>query len=484
MPIIGGDDNMLPMALQVLQMAHERAARQGRQQIETAQPGQTVQQVGMSPKQFAELFGKNTPFDPNRVLKRETATDVVDTATTNYLKSLSPLQMLDVVATNMNNQSGVAGQTTMKGLEASRKTSEVRAQTGLATAQSVAGMIDQGIDAMKKAKPEIQQQLGQQMAFGKTAADVEGEGLTNQLKISALREAIGAQTNPNAPIHAFLKSIGLDLPTVLAGTAMGIQNLFDSWGRVWAGSRQAGFNVEEELQKAEIATAKEMSQKVFHGTLTPRQVLAVMRSNETGKTPAGLKGAKDLYDRSAAAYYNSAIADAMAKNDPFLKATADQIAALTKPGVDPHTLTAVNDLSTRAAGYAATLQQLGPVPSDPAGIAAWNQALEHNTRLVPKGGVHFGLFELGTSTSPSGLGTPTGVPAQVAPTSAPVAPVAPISGVPRTTPIGNVPAAQGLLKNQDGSTPGPQVSPEDWQAIMNYLQSLRITQQQPAPAGP
>lgn len=477
MPILqGNNDEMLRLAFGMIQAAQQRRAQQGANLINTAAPGATVGGTGMDPKIFAELFGKNTTFDPARVLKPETSATMTDKLTQDYLRGLNPMQQLDIVATNLQNQAGVAGVTTMKGLDASRKTNEANAVSKQHTAESVAEMIDTGIAQMKKASPEIQGRIGQQAGFGTTADQQEADLKSNQLKIAALKEAIGAQTNPNAPIHKFLGTIGLDLPTVLASVAMGTTNLLDSYSRVWAGSKQAGFDEAAALRKAEIETAKDLSQKTFGGKLNVRQTLALMDAQSTGKVPKGLEGAFDVYSRGVAAAYNSAMSELMTKNDPFLKATADQIQALTKPGVDPNTIEAVNELSTRAAGYAVTLQQFnGQVPNDAAGLAAFNRAMAYNTAKVPKGGVHFPWTAIHRDQAPSGLATPgfpQGGPGSAAPTDGAVTPVRPISGI---SPAGQVPA--GLLTNQSGqdiSKAPPPLSQDQNEAIMRYIRSIQM----------
>lgn len=473
MPIIGGGDSnaMLAMAMQMIQQATERRARQGQQQIATAQPGQTVSQVGMSPKQFAELFGRDTPYDPNRELKDQKPGDIIDKYTENYLKGLNPMQQLDIVATKMNNDSGIAGPTTMAGLDASRNTAAIKAKAGQVSAQSVADMIDQGVAAMSQADPKVRARIGQQAAYG-TSEDAQAlEASQNQLKQATLKEAIGAISNPNAPIHGFLAKMDLNLPTVLAATAVGAENLLTTWGQIMFGAREGRRTMEEELRKAEIDTAKNLSINTFGGKLNPRQVLAVMDANSQGKAPPkGLEGAADVYSRSVSAAYNSALQKALTENDPFVKAGIAQIDALTKPGVDPHTLAAVADISSRLAGYSVTKFSLGPMPADPAAAAKWEQVMQYNTERVPKGAIHFPAPSIHSDADPSGIGTgrpSTPLTPGMAP-QGPVTPVRPVSGV---APAGQVPA--GLLTNQSGQdvskAPAP-LSPEQNNAINNWIQ--------------
>lgn len=478
MPILqGNSDQMLAMAMQMITQANERRRQQGIAQVNVALPGQTVADLGMSEKQFAQVFGKDTPYNPNRVLHQELPEDVKNRLTTEWLKTLNPMQQLDIVATKLNNDSGLAGPQTMKGLEAARSTAETKAVSGQHTAESVAQMIDTGIAQMKKETPEVQGRIGQQAAFGTTADQQQADLQSNLLKMSALKEAIGAQTNPNAPIHKFLGTIGLDLPTVLASVAMGTTNLLDSYSRAWAGSRQAGFDVEAALEKAEIESAKEISERTFGGKLTVRQVLMLQRAQNSGDLPKNLQGAYDVYSRGVGAAYEALFSEMIAKGDPIAQGIASQIGALTKPGVDPNTVSAVNDLATRNAAYLITKKMFGgQVPTDAAGIKSFNDAMTFNLARMPKGGVHFPLLSIGSSQNPSGLGTGQITPPnqQVAPTDnapavRPVSPVAPVSGVPANI----LPQLTDSSGNQLGQQT-PQLAPDQQEAIMRYLQSIGV----------
>jgi hypothetical protein len=473
MPLIGGGDGnqMLAMAFQMIRDAQERRARQGMAQVNTALPGQTVGAIGMDPKVFAELFGKGTPYNKDRVLRLETPTDTTNQLTENYLKSLTPAQQLDIVATKMQNDSGVAGPTTMAGLGASRKTAEIKAQAGQVSAQSVAQMIDEGVTAMTKAPAAVRSRIGQQAAYGTSSDAQELEASQMQLKQAALKEAIGAISNPNAPIHKFLGDMGLNLPTVLAATAVGAENLLTTWGQIMFSNHEGRRTMEEELRKAEIDTAKKLSLDTFGGKLNPRQVLAVMDANSQGKAPPkGLEGAADVYNRSVSAAYNSALQKALTENDPFVKAGMAQIDALTKPGVDPHTLAAVADISSRLAGYSVTKFSLGPMPADPAGQAKWERVMQYNTERVPKGAIHFPAPSIHSDADPSGIGT--GTPnTPLTPGMAPQGPVTPVRPISGVAPAGQIPA--GLLTNQQGQdvskAPAP-LSQDQTAAISQWLQ--------------
>jgi hypothetical protein len=491
MPILNGGsgDDMLRLAFQMIQQAQQRRFQQGQEQIATADSGATVGQVGMSPKQFAALFGKDTPFDAGRILKPQTSADVVDQKTRDWIKGLDPLATANLIATNMNNRAGIAGQTSMAGLESQReantskaKAEAVTAKTQIVTAENVAQMVEEGFNQLKTASPKTRAAMGQQAALGTTQDQAEQERLRAQLGAATMKEALDAQTDPTAPIHKFLAGINLNLPTVMAGTALGIQNLFDTYAHILVAGRSAGFDVNAAMEKAEIEHASDLAKNVFHGTLTPRQVRALMQSQEAGtKVPKGMEGASDLYGRSVSAYYSSAITKALTENDPYLQATAAQISALQKPGVDPNTLVAVQDLSSRAAGYAATLQQLGPQPDDPAGAAAWQQVFMSNVNRVPKGGIHFPWTTFKGDKAPGGLGAPNsptpGAPAAPAPTSAPLGAKPPVPGVAPIAPVGTVPAAAGILKPVDttaAAAAGAAMTDEQKASMAAYLKSIGL----------
>jgi hypothetical protein len=480
MPILdnGGNDAMLRMAFQMIQGAQERRARQGQQQIAGAAPGATVGQVGMSPKQFSELFGKDTPFDASRVLKTETSKDVVDRYTVNYLKQLEPMKQLDIVATSLSNQSGVAGPTTMKGLEAMRGATETQQVTQQHTAQSVAESVEEGLNAWRTAKPEVRAAYGQKQSLGTTATEVESGELRNRLAIASIGEAVDAVTNPNAPIHEFLRKNDLNLGTVLAGTAMGIQELFSNWTRAFWTNKDTTDQFALATHKARLEVATELSKGTFKGVLTPLQVLAIMKSREEGTPlPKGLEGAAQVYDHGVAAYYNAAIGEQLQKGDPTIQALRTTADYITKPGVDPRTMVSVRNTLADAAARAATLSQVGPMPSDPEGMRKWDEVYQANLRRVPKTGIN---IPWGRDVPAENMAGPQ--PA-LAPTSAPVGPVKPVSGVTGPVPVGNVPAAAGMLTDPTtGKPPAPQLSTEDQQAIMNYIQTLQMGNAPQTPA--
>ena len=504
-----GSGNLINQVLMLAQLSQARNQQQGVNQINTALPGQTVADVGMDPKQFAALFGKGTPYNPTRVLRDQKASDVLDNNLKNFLATADPGTLAAFSASAMLNRSGVAGLTTPEGLKstiatggreaqtaeqvsaatqpqavrtgvAKATTAAIQAETQQVTAASVAQMVQKGIDAMSKAPEDVQAAAGQQAAFGTTASNIQSAEYKNQLGIASLRSAIDAQTNPNAPIHKFLAKNGLDLHTVLAGTAMGLTNLFDNYSRMLMTVTATGKEMQLAILRAKLDAAKDMSQKVFMGKLTPNQVMAIMDSKESGKPlPKGLEEASRVYDYAVEASFQSAIATEIEKGDPMITAAKEQIAALQKPGVDPNALTAVRDLSRTIAAIAMTKTQIGDPPSDPAARARWDQAFQANKARVPGAAIKFPLFSFGSSQPQAGVGS------EAAPIMAPAGSVLPTPGAVSPTqikPVQTVPAVGGILAPAGGPAPAgkatnqpmAQLGPDDQKAVSDYLKAIGV----------
>lgn len=511
MPMIDdGSGNLIQQVLMLAQLNQQRNQQQGQNQINTALPGQTVGDVGMDPKQFAALFGKKTPYDAKRVLHEQKSGDLLDSNLKNFLLTADPVTLANISASAIANRSGIAGMTTPEGLSATAQTGGRAAQTAEkisaatapdvvtagtnkaktaaitsgtenATAESIAKLVFKGIADMETQPDAVQAAAGQGAAYGASASGIASGEYKNQLAISSLRSAIDAQTNPKAPIHAFLAKNGLDLHTVMAGSAMGIAGLFDNYSRMIMSTTTTGKEMQLALLRSRLESAREMSQKVFHGKLTPNQVMVIMDAKESGKPmPKGLEAAAQVYDYAVEATFQSAIAQEIEKGDPMIQAARDQIKALQQPGMDPNALMAVRDLSRTIAAIALTKTQIGEPPNDPVGRGRWDMVFQQNRARVPTGAVKFPLFSRGSSQAPEGMGS------QPIPTMAPAGSVAPTMGAPGPTqvqPIGNVPAAGGIISPVGGPPPAGTAtgvatgifSPDDQKALADYLKTIGAT---------
>ena len=504
-----GSGNLIQQVLMLAQLNQQKNQQQGQNQVANAQPGQTVADLGMSPRQFAAMFGKDTPYDPKRQLRDLKASDMLDTNLKNFINSADPVTLAGISASALQNKSGIAGMTTPEGLRASVATGGRAAQTAeqvsaatqpdaaatginkartaaiqsgseVITAESVAGLIKKGIDSMSKQPEDVQAAAGQHAAYGNTASAFQTSELKNQVAISSLRAALDAQTNPNAPIHAFLAKNGLDLHTVMAGTSLGVSSLFDNYSRMIMSLKTTGREMDLAILRSKLETAKDMSKNVFHGKLTPNQVMAVMDSKERGTPlPKGLEGAGQVYDYAVDASFKSAIAQEIEKGDPLIGAAQAQIKALVAPGVDPYALSAVRDISRTIAAIAMTKIQIGDPPSDPVGRTKWDQVFQANKARVPGASVKMPFWSTSSSLPAAGMGS------ESAPVMAPTGAVAPTnmgSGV-GIKPVQNVPAVGGILAPAGGPAPTgiatnkpmAALSPEDSQAIVDYLKAIGAT---------
>jgi hypothetical protein len=504
-----GSGNLVQQVLMLAQLSQQRNQQQGANQINTALPGQTAKDVGMTERQFKAIFGKDVAYNPGRVLREQKSSDILDNNLKNFLATADPATLASFSASAMLNRSGVAGLTTPEGLDATiktggraaqtaeqvssatqpeavrtgvahAKTAAVQAETAGATAESIAGLVAKGIQSMAKAPEAVQAAAGQTAAYGTTASAIESGEYKNQLGIASLRMAIDAQTNPRAPIHAFLAKNGLDLHTVMAGSAMGISSLFDNYSRMLMSVKATSKEMELALLRSRLESARDMSMKVFHGKLTPNQVMAVMDAKESGKPlPKGLEAAGQIYDYAVEASFQSAIAQEIEKGDPMITAMRDQIHALQAPGLDPNNLTAVRDLSRNIAAVAMTKTQIGDPPPTAEGQAKWDQVFQANKARVPGASIKFPLFSRGSSVGAEGLGSQ--VPPVMAPAGSTALPPGAVNPS-QVKAIQNVPAAGGILAPVGGAAPTgqatnqpmSQLTPEDQKAVADYLKTIGV----------
>ena len=490
MPII--DDQINPGLLQLLAQQNSQSHQDRMMQIDnlikTAHAGQTVGELGITPKRFAAMFGKDVPYDPNKQIVDEKATDVTDTLVKKWIKGLDPVQAMDLAASLTQNRAGVAGFTTSRGVtdqmttggsrdtvakdialktapdqitagtanaSASAKNAQaadVQAGTHLDTMKEVAGRVNAGFDSMRKAAPAAQDALNQTLAFGQTATGLQSKSMEDQLKIASVKEALAAQVDPRHPMNAFLAKNGLDIHTTMGAAAMGVQNLLDNYSRGLMQLKVGNKEAENIILRAKVDYAKDMSEKVFMGRVTPNQVMTITDAQENGKgIPKGYEGVAAIINQATEANYNAAVADAIQKGDPIAMAAQHSITNFEKLGKDPRQLEAANQISRLSAAHLMTkLQTRVDKPdekADPEGAAAWTRVYDSNLKRIIGAKVNINWIH---PNSYDVTGTPTtDVNGQLP--NQPVLPVKPISGVP---------AASGILSGfggVGGQPPAPSV---------------------------
>jgi hypothetical protein len=515
MPFVGGtpDNNIDPVAL--IQWLTQRKMQQGKNILDTAEPGATVASTGMDPKTFAALYGKQAKYDPNKVLKAETSEHLLDRNIQGYIQSLTPVQAANLGATALNYRTGNPGQTTVQGTQDAQaagaaraatdrqiaegtgadqvataktkaKTQLTQASTADVTATDVAQRTMDGINAWKKAPADTQAGLNQKLVYGTTQDEMTQDQQKQRLATSAIKQAILAQTDPSHTIHKFLAANGLNLNTVLAGSAMGIDALFGDYARFQQQMTLSGKEASNIILKMYSDDARDMSEKVFAGKVTPGQVLTIIKSREDGTPlPKGLEGAATVYDRGVQANFDANLQTALEKGDPFLTSMHDQVKLLEKQ-TDPSSLSEVADLVRKAAGYAATKAQLG-APTTDAQWKVFNDVWKKNTARAS--GVKYDAPWFGSNSwkpvgDSSGAVPPPqmgNVPQTVQDAMRPRG--APVGMAPMPANLGVQPVAGAPSTGNPVAGAAAQLSPDDQAAIAGYLKTLGIGTP-PAPGKP
>jgi hypothetical protein len=418
MPFVGGSPDYGARTLALIQMIQDRRERQGKSKLALAKPGDTIESLGIDEKTFQALYGKNAKYDPKMVVSEETASHRLDKILQSHLDAMTPVQLADTGATLLNREAGTPGATTVAGAEAARQAGGVaaatkltQAQTGKVTAEDVARRTIEGIESWKRAPVEAQEGLNQTLAMGATSKAMEVDQFKNQLATSGLKQAIIAQTDPNHPIHGFLKKLDLNLNTVLAGTAMGITTMFDDYNRYWQQMSLANKADDTIFKRMYADNAKQMSEQIFKGKLTPGQVLTIMKSREEGTAlPAGMENAAKVYDLAVQANFDASMQEQLNKGDPFLAGAQQALSNLGKI-TDGRQLEATQDLTRTIAAYAATVQQMGR-PTTAEETARFDALMAQNKKRAISSGVNIRSFLPNTYTTqaPGQGGAPPPIP--------------------------------------------------------------------------
>lgn len=513
MPFVNdGSGDLVQQALALSQLVQARRERQGKNVLDLAKPGDTFESIGMDPKTFQALYGKNTKFDPKRVVSELTPDALLGRNLVGYIQTLGPRELANMSATLLNQKEGIPGATTREGrlaaqesggrqaqlvdqvtketFEADKGTAVAKAKTGLIqaesaklTAEDVAARVMEGINAWKGAPAETQTAMNQRLALGTTPTQVSQDEFKAKLATSAMRQALLAQTDPKHPMHGFLQKFGLNLNTVLAGSAMGIDTMFTDYARF---SQQMGLAGKEEsniLLRMYTDTAKEMSKSIFNGKLSPGQVLTMIKSREDGTPlPKGMEAAAAVYDRAVDAGFSANMQEALEKGDPFLQGLNQSIQALGKI-TDPGSMDMVVDMRRRAAAYAATMHQMGQ-PKTEEETNRFNALMKKNYQRalsVKYDAPWFGSNKWVPTGPDQGAAPPPdlgGLPDAV---KGAMAPRAPAPGASMPTGLNVKPVAGAPLDPKAAIGGLPEA---DQQALLEYIQSLGAGVGPPKPPPP
>ncbi len=499
MPYVGGGNDLVQQALALTQLMQARRERQGERQLELAKPGDTFESLGIDDRTFRALYGKSTKYDPKRVVSELTPQALVDRNLVGFIQTLGPIELSNMAATMMNYREGTPGATTREGRLAAQETgareaklkNEVSAETfesdkATAIAKSHTGRIEadrakitaqdvmdrtlEGINSWRAAPKETQRSLNEKLVYGTSREGVEQEKYKAQLATNAVRQALLAETDPKHPLHGFLNKVGLNLNTVLAGTAMGIETMFSDYARYNQQMTVAGKEGSNIMLRMYTDTAKQMAEQVFKGKLSPGQVLTIIKSREDGTPlPKGMEAAAAVYDRAVDANFSAALQDALEKGDPFLSGLNQSIQSLGKL-TDPGSLSFAASMRRQAAAYAATVQQMGK-PTDAASAKRFDTLMQKNLQRAMS--VKYDAPWFGANSwQPEGMPDPTqmpqGLPQNVQDIMKPRRGTPPITG---QMPAGlNLTPVQGAPKGPVAGMAG--LSTEDQQAIADFLASL------------
>lgn len=488
------EGNNLGQMLTLYQIMQNMKARQAQNLLATASPGSTVGELNMDPGTYAVLFGKGTKYDPNRVLSPMTDSQRALHA---YIGTMTPSQLQDFGASIANTSVGTPGATTVAGAEASRQTGGSKAQvaqqiqvktapdqvkTGVAQEQTKAAQAEdimqrtiKGIESMSKAPTDVQDAVNQQVAYGTTVSGQQVQSLKNRMAITSMEQALKAQQDPNHPLNRFLSKLGLDMPTVLAGSAMGLDGLMGSVVQYGLEAQRQGREAQNIMLRADADYANRLS-TLMGNKVTPQQIMAVMNAKQTGgKIPPSLQGISSLIDNATEVYFRAGITEAQEKGDPDAQALSRTLQAL-QTVKDPTQLKAMGQLIRQDAARIKTNQQIGPLTQQ--NSAHWTQVYNANLNLTQGIDVEHNYImpnEYNVVGGPTGASAGPAIPDAIASQLSPSTRAA-MTGKPNP----NQPALP--FSGPAAQTQG--ISPEDAANVQLYLQSIGMGSQQPTTGQP
>lgn len=372
----------------LLQMIRQNQATQRQQALDLiakAQPGQTVEDLGLSPKAFKRVYGR-TP-NAGEVLKVPTAADMLGMRMAEMLKTAPPELINTLAMSSMAREAtGQAGVTTTESFKTRAKTAEttaaaegIQATTQKTNLQTINDLVEQAAAEFKAMPAAKKSGLAQKMATGTIAAveeeaQVSAELMTN-LKREALKFAAAPQTHP---LGNLLKSrLGMDPVAVLTSTVLGTNSLLNQMADLMIARTQGRSAIEAELAKA----AGDMS-KLTGFKINPVDVMAVWTETDPAKR-AKLGPIAQLMETTADIIGRTTLTEAQMKGDPrALALTA--IEGVMRQTKDPNMIEAVSGMYRKTMADLLTEQKFGKRPAEVGqDQAAWDQTHQGYMNVLP-----------------------------------------------------------------------------------------------------
>lgn len=387
MPMLGGQDNgqRLQMLLQMLQQDEDRRRQQTVDLISKAQPGQTVEQLGIAPKRFKQVYGR-TPTAGETILP-ETVQHFMEQKTLGVLSS-APAELVNALAlsSRVRQDTGEGGITTKETLGTRIKTAGLEAQakniaagTQVTNLQTINDLVEQAAADIKALPKPKKEGLAQKLAFGTTAAAEEAgvvdANLMTELKREALKFAAAPNTHPLGKM--FKKRLGMDPTGVMVSSVIGTNSLLDAMAQldITAASGRSALNTE--LAKA----AGDLS-KMTGFKINPMEVMAVWTEPDPAKR-AQLGPIAALMETTAGIMGRAALTKAQMEGDPRML-TLQAVEAMARQRGDATLIQGISDMYRSTMADVLTEQRLGERPAtvSPA-QAQWDRVRQGFLNVAP-----------------------------------------------------------------------------------------------------
>lgn len=412
MPFIN-DGMDLGAMVQLMGQNRQRKDQQAMNMIGLAKPGQTIEQLGIAPKQVERALGQKV--GPGFVIKEDTAAHKMDVQQRAFIDKLTPQQVDMVAAAATARDLGVPGMTTQQGMTDASIAGENRARAAKTSTASIADLIQEGADSIRRAPKGQRELAGQQAVMGTTLNSIEETDLGARLKSEATRDALKFVASPNShPLGKLLRSrFGIDPTAAIAAIGMGMNQTIHDVAELTITNATNRGQRETAIQMRLAEAAGELSKATGY-KLNPLDVQRVWSMREAGQDPSQVKGlaeASAVMDAAAEMGFRASMAAAVQAGDPTVK-QIPELMQLLRSAKSKEEIAAGSRLLQGAAGKVYMTQIFGPRPALPGPQQTeWDRM--STTLGAFSSGVILkapGFFEWSQSLAPTGVGVPGAAP--------------------------------------------------------------------------
>lgn len=472
--------------LQLVQMNRQRKRQQYQNILEMALPGQTAEDLGITPQQYKEATGNE--LKPGTVIKPETATDKLDkgvrTLLDNWKNDPSVIDKatpgsLDAIYTGRLAQIlGLSGDMTGPAIKSAQQTAQTKGATAATAAATQSDLVSAGRDAWAAADAKTKGIAGQQLSTGLTTSGVQSAEANQVLDIAMKKQGLKMVSDPTNPAWAPIKNLGINPVMAVSAAATGMLPLLDQYAQMVTSASIARSQGESALSKANAEWAGKVSEATG-GKIPPGVIMAVMNKRLAGQPPSSPqeKAVDALIDTATQAAYQATLTDAFMKGNPQARLLPELLKAATS-NTNPDQFNMIKDRITTTMGEAIATQALGyprPIAAGPE-RDAWDKAAAIYKVAAPDAKTWYqkigdfghidipGAMQTSTQTAPPPSGG--GAPASAAPSApGPTAPPSASTGITLPGPPVAAPAATARPK-------GPSITdltPEQQAAVQQIL---------------